>query len=85
LDLIYPSQQNVEQTEEILVDFSRRIERQLFESATDRNSIHFPLPDSGTFNEQVMLFSPSLFDTESVSFFPLESVENICQKVFIST
>ncbi|KAF9672669.1 hypothetical protein SADUNF_Sadunf11G0067200 [Salix dunnii] len=56
LDLIYSSQQNVEQTEENFVDFSRRIEPQLFESATGWNSIHFPLPDSGTFNEQIRRF-----------------------------
>uniref|UniRef100_A0A6N2MZZ2 1,3-beta-glucan synthase n=1 Tax=Salix viminalis TaxID=40686 RepID=A0A6N2MZZ2_SALVM len=56
LDLIYSSQQNVEQTEENFVDLSRRIEPQLFESSTDRNSIHFPLPDSGTFNEQIRRF-----------------------------
>ncbi|KAJ6887508.1 glucan synthase-like 4 [Populus alba x Populus x berolinensis] len=59
LGLIYPSQQNVEQTEENLVDFSRRIEPQLFESTTGRDpihSIHFPLPDSGTFNEQIRRF-----------------------------
>ncbi|KAJ6894038.1 callose synthase 8 isoform X1 [Populus alba x Populus x berolinensis] len=59
LGLIYPSRQNVEQTEENLVDFSRRIEPQLFESTTGRNpihSIHFPLPDSGTFNEQIRRF-----------------------------
>ncbi|KAL3576497.1 hypothetical protein D5086_021780 [Populus alba] len=59
LGLIYPSRQNVEQTEENLVDFSRRIEPQLFESTTGTNpihSIHFPLPESGTFNEQIRRF-----------------------------
>ncbi|CAK7351703.1 unnamed protein product [Dovyalis caffra] len=53
LDLIHSSQQNIEQTEENFVDFSRRIEPQLFESVADRNSIHFPLPDSGPLNEQL--------------------------------
>ncbi|KAJ4842397.1 putative callose synthase 8 [Turnera subulata] len=42
-----------QKTEDTFPDFSRKIEPQLFESAADNQSIHFPLPDSGPLNDQI--------------------------------
>ncbi|KAM7266925.1 hypothetical protein ACFE04_009091 [Oxalis oulophora] len=36
--------------------FCRRIDPQLFESYAEKNSIHFPLPDTGPMNEQIRRF-----------------------------
>ncbi|XP_038691552.1 putative callose synthase 8 isoform X2 [Tripterygium wilfordii] len=33
--------------------FTRKIDPQLFESASEKNSIHFPLPNCGSLNEQI--------------------------------
>ncbi|KAJ7948849.1 Callose synthase-like protein [Quillaja saponaria] len=52
LDMLDSSQQN----ERDIIDFTRNIEPQLFESDGSKKSIHFPLPDSGPLNEQIKRF-----------------------------
>ncbi|KAJ8755066.1 hypothetical protein K2173_016646 [Erythroxylum novogranatense] len=49
LDLFYSSQH----IEENFMYFNRNIRPQLFESTGDKNSIHFPLPDSDPLKEQI--------------------------------
>ncbi|KAI6687102.1 hypothetical protein NL676_023930 [Syzygium grande] len=52
LDILDASQQK----EDEYPYFSERIEPELFESAAGKDSVHFPLPDSGPLNEQIKRF-----------------------------